>query len=253
MVNQAARRERILTELGQSSVIYVHEIASRIGCSLSTARRDLDTLASLGLLQRSRGGAIATDPASARSARLSTDHEVRAAEKLRIGRAAAELVTSGDSIAVGGGSTTCALVRALAGKQLSVVTNALGVVLEALPLTGLRVVLLAGEVLTTREIVGPLTEETLARLHIDTVFMSVNGVSVDKGGTVMSHLDAQVLQAMAGRARRVVVLADHSKIGRAALTQILPITAIHTLVTDATAEDPALAAIRDAGVQVILV
>jgi DeoR family transcriptional regulator, aga operon transcriptional repressor len=252
-VNQAVRRERILTELGQSSVIHVHDIASRIGCSLSTARRDLDMLASLGLLQRSRGGAVAAGPAPDRSGRVSSGQEERAAEKQRIGRAAAALVANGDSIAVGGGTTTRALVRALAGRQLSVVTNALGVVLEALPLTGLRVVLLAGEVLTTREIVGPLAEETLARLHIDTVFMSVNGVSVEKGGTVMSHLDAQVLQAMAGRARRVVVLADQSKIGRAALTQILPITAIHTLVTTATMGDPALAEIRDAGVQVIVV
>jgi len=252
-MKQAARRERILNELEQNNVIQVHEIASRTGCSLSTARRDLDTLASLGLLQRSRGGAVATGPTTTWSGRISTGQEERAAEKQRIGRAAGTLVTNGDSIAVGGGTTTCALVRALAGRQLSLVTNALSIVLEALPLTGLRVVLLAGEVLTTREIVGPLAEETLARLHIDTVFMSVNGVSMEKGGTVMSHLDAQILQAMAARARRVVVLADHSKIGRAALTQIVPITAIHTLVTDATMEDPALAAIRDAGVQVITV
>src|SRR6185312_1949809 len=111
IVNQAVRRERILTELGQASVIHVHEIASRIGCSLSTARRDLDTLASLGLLQRSRGGAVATGPMPVRTGRMSTNGEERTTEKQRIGRAAAALVTNGDSIAVSGGTTTCALIR----------------------------------------------------------------------------------------------------------------------------------------------
>src|SRR5665213_657560 len=98
IVKHAVRRERILTELEQTSVIHVHDIASQIGCSLSTARRDLDMLASLGLLQRSRGGAVATGPGPTRTGRVSTGQEERAAEKQRIGRAAATLVANGDSI-----------------------------------------------------------------------------------------------------------------------------------------------------------
>ena len=248
MSRQKTRTERILSILEQKHVINLRDIAALLGCSLSTARRDLAALAPLGQVQLTRGGAVWRDHLGGRP---SSTGLTLTGEKQRIGRAAAELIRDGDAVAIGGGTTACALIRALRGRHVSVVTNALDVALEALPLSGPRVVLLAGELLATREIVGPLAEETLARLHIDTVFMSVNGISTEHGATVMSHLDARVLQAMAAAARRIVVLADHTKIGHAALTNIVPTSAIHTLITDAAEPVPSLAAIRAAGVQVI--
>jgi DeoR family transcriptional regulator of aga operon len=175
-----------------------------------------------------------------------------AVEKRRIARAAAELVAEGDTVGLGGGTTTLEVTRALHGRRVTIVTNALDLVLDLVPVPGARVVMLAGELMASaRELIGPLVEETLAHVNMDTLFLSVNGLSAESGVGIMSHLEAGVYAAMAARARRLVVVADHSKIGRPALAHALPITGVHVLVTDAAGPSAALTAIKDAGVRVI--
>jgi DeoR/GlpR family transcriptional regulator of sugar metabolism len=91
----------------------------------------------------------------------------------------------------------------------------------------------------------------LAQVTMDTVILGTNGINAEAGATVFGEFDAQVLRVMCGRARRVVIVADHTKIGRASLATFLPIGDIHTFVTDRADESAALAAIRAAGVQVV--
>ena len=58
---------------------------------------------------------------------------------------------------------------------------------------------------------------------------------------------------LASRARRVVVIADSSKLGKHAFARVCPIERVHTLVTDASATDDDLAPFRAAGVEVLRV
>ncbi len=59
-------------------------------------------------------------------------------------------------------------------------------------------------------------------------------------------------RALANAARQVIVLADHTKIGRDTMSQTVPVTSIRTLITDARADPAELRAIRDAGVEVLV-
>jgi len=102
------------------------------------------------------------------------------------------------------------------------------------------------------ELVGPLAEGMLAQIRVDTLFISVDGLSVEAGATIIGDLEAPVVRAFSDRARRTIIVADRRKIGRTAVTQALPIAAVHALVTDA-GPSPARAAIEGAGVQVIAV
>ena len=99
--------------------------------------------------------------------------------------------------------------------------------------------------------VGPLAELSLSQLNIDTMFVGVNGLNAVAGATSNGELEAQTARAMMARSRRVVVATDHSKIGRTALSQVMPIDAIEVVVTDAVGPSEELAAIRARGVQVL--
>jgi DeoR/GlpR family transcriptional regulator of sugar metabolism len=83
------------------------------------------------------------------------------------------------------------------------------------------------------------------------LFVSVNGISVSAGVTIIGELNAQVMRVMAGRARRLVVVADHTKIGRTAVSRLVPLERVDSLITDAFESSQELAALRAAGLKVI--
>lgn len=263
------RRERIAAALVQRGSMSIADITAQVGCSVATARRDLDTLARLGQVRRSRGGAMATPTpptASAapggplvggaspgRATRRRAEPDPFALIKGRIARAAADLVMAGDSVGLSGGTTTLEVARCLRGRSLGLVTNALDIARELASAPGARVVLIGGVLNADMdELVGPLAEDMLARIRVDTLFLSVDGVSAEAGATIIGDLEAPVVRAFAARARRVVIVADQRKIGRTAVIQVLPLVAVEILVTDA-GPSPAREAIEGAGVRVIAV
>jgi len=263
------RRERIAAALVQRGSMSIADITAQVGCSVATARRDLDTLARLGQVRRSRGGAMATPTpptasaapggplvggaSPARATRRSAEPDPFALIKGRIARAAADLVMAGDSVGLSGGTTTLEVARCLRGRSLGLVTNALDIARELASAPGARVVLIGGVLNADMdELVGPLAEDMLARIRVDTLFLSVDGVSAEAGATIIGDLEAPVVRAFAARARRVVIVADQRKIGRTAVIQVLPLVAVEILVTDA-GPSPAREAIEGAGVRVIAV
>ncbi len=64
---------------------------------------------------------------------------------------------------------------------------------------------------------------------------------------------AEVDRLMVERSRQVILVADSSKIGRVGFVPIKPVSSIHTLITDTGATADFVQAMRDAGVEVMLV
>ncbi len=256
------RRERIASALAERGFMSIGDVTAHVGCSVATARRDLDTLARIGRIRRSRGGALAPSDMvtatiqampAAPAMRGDTEQDPFAAIKRRIARSAAALVTDGDTVGLAGGTTTLEVARCLRGRSLGLVTNAIDIARELSSIPGARVVLIGG-VLNAGldELVGPLAEGMLAQVRVDTLFISVDGLSVEAGATIIGDIEGPIVRAFAARARRTIIVADHRKIGRTAVTQALPITAVQILVTDA-GPSPARDAIAGAGVRIIAV
>lgn len=199
------------------------------------------------------GGPLVGGASPGRATRRSAEPDPFALIKGRIARAAADLVMAGDSVGLSGGTTTLEVARCLRGRSLGLVTNALDIARELASAPGARVVLIGGVLNADMdELVGPLAEDMLARIRVDTLFLSVDGVSAEAGATIIGDLEAPVVRAFAARARRVVIVADQRKIGRTAVIQVLPLVAVEILVTDA-GPSPAREAIEGAGVRVIAV
>jgi DeoR/GlpR family transcriptional regulator of sugar metabolism len=257
-MNSAARAEYILQELLSRGEVAVDALCAALGVDASTVRRDLEKLERQHLLRRVHGGAVRNDAlastAYADNLTFQENMTRQVAEKTRIAQAAARLIRPGDTIAISPGTTTTHLARAIRQIQpagLTVVTNAANIALELAGARGLTLVLTGGILLPDFfALVGPMAEQNLSELHTDTAFIGMDGVSVAHGLTGPNPLEALAFRATMDRAGRTVVLADHTKIGRAALYRIAPISAMHTLITDAAAPAEELRLLREQGVAV---
>jgi DeoR family transcriptional regulator of aga operon len=249
-MRQTERLATILERLSADRSVGVADLAARLQVSSATIRRDLLLLQEQRLLSRTHGGAIAQGviyelPLRYKGAR---HHE----EKRRIAVAAAARVTDGMAVGLTGGTTCTEVARELVERQrLTVVTNALNIASELAVRPNLKLVVTGG---TARpesyELVGPLAEQSLAGLHLDLVFIGVDGIDDRSGCTTHHEIEAHTDLALIERARHVVVVADSSKIGRTAFAQICPIERVRELITDRGASLRLLHALREAGLAI---
>ena len=249
MGTTAERRAAILGVLGRDGFVQVGRLGEELDCSEATVRRDLAYLERTGYLQRTHGGAIADGQ---RELPVASRMGAMAEAKQRIAQAAAGLAQDGQAVGLTGGTTTQLVARRLASRgSLTVVTNALNVAMEV-GHADVRVVVVGGELRgRSLELVGPLAEPVAAQINLDIVFAGVDGISAAGGVTTHNPLEARINHVLMERSRRVVVVADHTKLGRATFAQIAPIAIVSQLITDADADEGLLAEIEEAGVEVI--
>lgn len=249
----AERRRRIVEVLARRGVVGVAALSLALRCSEATLRRDLQRLEDEGLLRRTHGGAVLTG-ASPEAELFPSDKAVlQVAEKRAIALAAARLIAPGETVALNGGTTTLEVARQLrAIDNLRVVTNSVGVASELAGLSGLEVTVTGGTLRGSLELSGPLAEHSLRGLYVDTAFIGVDGLTAREGLTTYNQSEAYINRAMIGQARRVIVVADHTKIGRVMMALIAPINALTTLITDSAAPPTQLDELRAAGLDVVV-
>jgi DeoR/GlpR family transcriptional regulator of sugar metabolism len=249
----ARRRSELLKVAKTRGSITVTEIASEFAVSADTIRRDLDYLASRGLLTRTHGGAVPVDGFVDRDTPVALRVNARAAEQARIARAAAALIADGEALIINGGSTTRAFVAELGAlRNLTIVTNNLGVPGAIPPNTARGLYLLGGHVrLELQVTIGAVGFANAGPISADTAIIGVGGVSARGVSTTMLE-ESTMIAAMMESARRVIVLADSAKFGATVLAHIAPLAGIHVLVTDANPPPALAAALEDAEVEVIV-
>ena len=259
-MDRYARWNALLELLTESGRISVEDAAHRLNVSQATIRRDFDQLAQQQMITRTRGGAVANGVSYDLPLRYKTAKH--SAEKQRIGAAAAALVSPGMVVGLNGGTTTTEVARALAvrpdlntsadGAQLTVVTNALNIANELLVRSRMKIVVAGGVVRPQSfELVGPLGSALLQEVTLDVVLLGVNAIDVQLGAAAHHEGEASMNNLMVARAKRVVIIADSSKLGGHAFARICPIERVETLVTDSGADPEIVRAFREAGVEVI--
>jgi DeoR family transcriptional regulator, aga operon transcriptional repressor len=259
-VDRYARWNALLELLTDSGRVSVEDAAGRLNVSQATIRRDFDQLAQQQMIIRTRGGAVANGVSYDLPLRYKTAKH--SAEKQRIGAAAAALVEPGMVVGLNGGTTTTEVARALAvrpdlntsadGAQLTVVTNALNIANELLVRSRMKIVVAGGVVRPQSfELVGPLGGALLREVTLDIALLGVDALDVALGAAAHHEGEAAMNALMVARARRVVIIADSSKLGGHAFARICPIERVETLVTDSGADAETVQAFRDAGLTVI--
>lgn len=233
MASANPRHRQILDLLARDGYESINEMASRLGVSPMTVRRDLNELEDGGLIRRTHGGAV-----SERVGQVDLAYAARRSQharaKRQIGAAAAQLVRPGDVVFLDAGTTVLAMTEFLAATgPLTVVTHSLTVVERLSGREGIDVFLLGGKVRRDlMSVVGYRAEEHLASFRIDTSFLGTGGFDPERGLT-HSTVDEIPIKKLAARiAGQVIVLADRTKIGRKGLVYYLGLDEIDVWICD---------------------
>ena len=245
------RRQRVLDLVSTKGFATLADLALEFQVSESTFRRDLEFWHQQGNLKRTHGGAIFVGDGSSFPA-LEERIDAQLEEKRAIARAAVARICDGDTVLLDGGTTTLEAARLLLGRSIQVVTNSLPI---AALLAGSRetdLVLLGGYIYPkTGVALGPFTVRMMQDLHVHQTLLSVSGLT-ERGLFNSNLLLVETERAMMRCADEVVLLADHTKVGRPALAFLCEWSEIDLLVVDRKLEDRKKSMLAQTGARLLI-
>jgi DeoR/GlpR family transcriptional regulator of sugar metabolism len=246
----AKRDKQILDILTAERKVEVAELSRRLGVSEVTVRKDLDALQAKGLVVREHGFATLANPNDV-GGRLAYHYK----EKLRIARAAAELVSDDSTVMIESGSCCALLARELADTRdgVTIVTNSAFIAAYVRDSTHVTCTLLGGTYQRDSQVmVGPLVRTCAAELYVDRLFIGADGWIESVGPTNADQMRADAVRSMAASAAEVVVLTESEKFGqRGAIPMRLPGKTV-SVITDGQIDEDWLRRLADAGVGITI-
>jgi DeoR/GlpR family transcriptional regulator of sugar metabolism len=252
-MDQDSRRRTIISTIEAQGTVRVSQLAKQFDVTEVTIRRDLTELEGEGLVKRIHGGGISVRGRSYEPTLLMRN-TVHIDEKKRIGKAAADLVTEGDFVALDVGTTTLEVARHLAGRHnLTIITPSLYIATILVNLPDIRLIVPGGIVRTGEtSMIGELSHRAFDIFHVDRLFMGVGGIDSSAGFTEYNWDDTLVKQAMLKTAKEIIVVADASKFDRIATVKITSLEAVDILVTDQDPPSNLAMALSEAKVRVVV-
>ena len=249
------RRARILDEIESQGLVSVAKLSQEFNVSEVTIRNDLAQLEKQKMLIRARGGAIKIKLQNIGvDSPLSDKMREHYKEKQRIGRAAAKLISDGDTIILDSGTTTAEIAKNLGDiKDLTIITNALNIA-TILAEDNDANVFMPGGMLRKKSLslVGVMAEENINRYFCDKLFLGVDGIDKEHGLSTPNVEEAHVNRIMIGISKKVIVVTDSSKFFRRRFASIAPISKIDILITDSGISDQDKLMLEKAGIEVII-
>ncbi len=252
-----SRDQIILDHVNRRGTATYKELANSLKVSTMTIRRDVDRMAEQHLVMKTLRG-IQRMPEGERGlleTALAQRLSERVEEKRSIARQALEIIRDGQTIFLDG-STTCAELSGYLGKyhrDLTVITNSLLIGQRLRRDRDSALMMIGGRFdRDTYCFVGPGAEEQISRYFVDIAFMSTRAF-MPAEGTYESSVDSfRIKQGVVAQSRKTILLADHTKFGRRALTRVLDINQIDTVITDAGAAEEYIAALRQKNIHVVI-
>ena len=253
-MNTQKRRKHIIQLLGKEGSVKTSELSEEFQVSVMTIRRDLNYLAGEGIVTLTHGGAALNRGGLTEHAMLYKE-DTRIEEKRRIAAFCSNFVNEGDAVLIDTGSTAKMVAQTLINrKNIVVVTHSLPVQDMLSHASGIKLIAAPGVFREkTMGFLGQMTCDFVSGLKLDVLFLGVEGVDAVHGVSVPDVIDAETKRALVHQARKVVAVADYTKIGKSFFMSIAPLREIDVLVTNQEADPEAIAKIREQGVEVFLV
>ncbi|MBP3884485.1 MAG: DeoR/GlpR transcriptional regulator [Atopobiaceae bacterium] len=235
---KAQRQEAIVKLVNETGSATVTDISNRLNVSAMTIRRDLEELSAVGALVRIHGGARKAEDGSIamliRELTNTEKQEVHSSEKAQVANTAAQLVSNGENVFIGTGTTGEALARAVLYKRIRAITNSLTVFNIIKDARNIEPMLIGGDYRpTTGAFVGPMAEKVGEAIGIDKAFVGVNGI-YDGAVSTASSAEGSLQRLILDRSSERYIIADSSKVGRRDFYDFYQLGDIDALVTDAT-------------------
>lgn len=247
------RQQAILSLLRSNGYQSIGDLAQHLDVSIATTRRDLTVLENSGLAVRTHGGALSLSHRSTSHEPTLDDKQRKMVdEKRSIAELAASLVSPGETVLLDSGSTTWHVAQYLKEiRPLSVVSNDLRILWDLANTPGHTLIGTSGVVRSNVfSLLGPQTVEFLSGLNVNWTFLGADALDLGRGITNVNLEEAVVKRSMIRAARRVVVVADHTKFGRTAFAEVCDLHDVEMVVTDRGLSPEVFEEMRNAGVDV---
>ncbi len=246
------RRDKIVEMLNDSGRVSVKDLSALFGVSSVIIRTDLDELEKQDMLTRVHGGAI-TSYKSYFDMGILQRSNTNANEKAAIAAKVSEMIKDNNTVILNAGTTPLFVMRAIADKKVTILTNSIALALEGAANPNFRIILLGGDVDNNYQFTyGVSVLKALEQYTADISILSADGVNFQHGISTYYHQEAEICRAMIKSSNKTVVAADYSKIGRTAFSKIDDLSAIDCLVTNKKAPSEFLKDFKTKGVEVIL-
>ena len=249
---QLARRQLIAETVMAEGTIRIEDLTERFGISLMTAHRDLDELASRGLLRKTRG-IVSAAPTSLIEASDVYRSTRQAAEKRAIAEAAARYVEPGQAIFFDDSTTVLQMVPHLSTRvPLTAITNSITLMNELQGMRDLTLLGLGGQFYNwCNAFMGAITTAEIRRLRADLVFLSMSAI-IDNRVFHQSPEMVETKRAMLDSAERRILLADHTKFERRALHAMGSLEEFDIVIVDSNTPSRHLENMARQGVNVVV-
>lgn len=249
---QTERQREIVTLALQHGRVDVAKLAGQFRVTTETIRRDLSELQAQRLVRRVHGGAVPWETTGFEPL-LEVRNDQQVAEKRRIARLAVQELPDSGTIIIDSGSTLTPFAECMPqDRELQVVTNSLLTAQALAKKENVDVVVLGGGLRkNTFAMVDAQTVAAVNEFTVDTLFISADGMSIERGLTTPYREEAALKQAMIASAGRVVALIDFSKMDKNLLVRFADWSAIDVLVTDGRADDETVSKIEALGPTVL--
>ena len=245
------RKTYLLDLLNREGRIEAKTIASALGLSDDTIRRDLRELAAAGKLQRVHGGALPRSPADAD---LIKRHGIASQSKNEIGKTAAGLIKPNQVVIIDGGTTALQIINHLPKDQKNtIVTHSPTVAVALGPYESITVIMIGGILFRHSMVnVGAASLDAMSHIYADTYFMGITGVDIDAGLTTGDLEEAHVKKALSLRAADTIVLASMEKLNTASPYMVMPLVSASGIVLDSSTSKTFTNQMRRVGLDVYI-
>lgn len=246
------RRNEIVELINKQRTVKNTELIERFGISIETVRRDLEYLEQQGYLKRVYGGAVVRTPLGNEPEYNSRAQE-NSAEKEAIARAAAQLVNADETIFLDVGTTVLSMAQHIrTGGPFTVFTNSIRTAIALSQNSDCSVILPGGQVRAGElALSGFPAEDNMQHFNISKAFIGAAGIT--ESGITDFHLgEANLRRQVIRNASQVIVLADSSKFGVRAMSNICPLSGVDIVVTDNKAPAKFVRQLEQSGIRVIL-
>ena len=232
------RRNLIVETLQREKRVVVGELSVRFGVSEETIRRDLEKLAEEGYAVKTYGGAVLNEE-SYNDMPFVVRKDTNVAEKQIIGKLIAEIVQDGETLMVDASTTSVFAGRYLkARKNITMITNSVGLLLEMSDVPGFRVISTGGNLRgDTLSLTGNQVDKVFSSYVVDTAIFSCKGIDVAAGVTDSNEVNAYIKRTILGAAKRKMLAVDHTKFGQTALVRICKTEELTHVITDVRPSD----------------
>jgi len=251
-MNAAMRQLRIRQMLESQEFVDLETLTRELEASESSVRRDLCALESDGVLRRVYGGAMAAQGSSTHLLDYAWQSSRMGEEKQRIAAVAANLIEDGQTVLLDGGSTVALAARELSNRSLHVMTNSLPIADIFADSRKIELTLTGGFLYPRlRAMVGPVCEQMLSGVSADVLLMGIGGIT-EAGFSNNNTLVVGPERRMIEVSHKVIVVADRSKFGRAAMIPLAPLDVADVVVSDAALDPRYRKMLEASGVRVLL-